>query len=387
MQIENSSEQSKIVFPPITITDKPIALWLLCGCAMIYLMIIIGGITRLTGSGLSIVEWNVVMGTLPPMDELQWNETFEKYKQFPQYKITNQEMTLSEFKSIFFWEYIHRLWGRLIGVVFIIPLIYFLFKKQISKPLFKKLIFIFLLGALQGFVGWFMVQSGLVDKPWVSPYRLTLHLFLALFLLYYVFWTVLEIMLPRDLPQIKSIGSNRLKDYSYFITAFILLQIFFGGLMSGMKAGLLYPTFPTMDGEIIPSPMTISGNWTWHNIIHYDESIFAPALIQFFHRTFAYIIALLIGLNWMWVRGNYPFAKLLRNSSKLFVVIIIIQIILGAYTIMGCKTGKVPIALATLHQIMAVLLLTVSIFNNYILYKGAITKEQKIQYSLKNEME
>ncbi len=166
--------------------------WLYLGCVMIFIMVMIGGITRLTGSGLSITEWNVVMGTIPPLNGKDWSEAFEKYKNFPQYKLVNREMTMGEFKEIFFWEYFHRLWGRLIGVAFLIPFIYFLVKKKFKPEMSKKLFFLFALGALQGIIGWFMVKSGLQDQPSVSHFRLATHLIMALILYSYLslfsFW-------------------------------------------------------------------------------------------------------------------------------------------------------------------------------------------------------
>lgn len=342
---------------------RPIGIWFLTGCLMIYLMIIIGGITRLTGSGLSIVEWKVIMGTIPPLNEIQWNESFEKYKQFPQYAEKNMGMTLHEFKKIFFWEYIHRLWGRLLGLVFIIPFIYFLVKRQIEKPMIKKLIFVFLFGGLQGFVGWFMVQSGLEDKPWVSPYRLTLHLFLALLLYSYLFWQALKILKPVIVLPSKE-ESKMVKKCSYYILGFIVLQLFLGGLMSGMKAAIYYPTFPTMNGEILPSPIMISANWKWDNILNYNQNIFAPTLVQFCHRMNGYLIAVMIFILWLWLKSD-NYTPSIKKASKGFLGLVILQILFGFATLWYSQSGKIPVLWGVIHQACAVAMLT---FNILIIY-------------------
>src|SRR5215510_7045011 len=194
----------------IIFSRKVIGKWLLLGVFMIFIQVMLGGITRLTGSGLSITQWDVIIGSLPPMNQEQWQNAFDQYKQFPQYKIMNNDMTLEGFKSIFWWEFIHRFWARLMGVVFVVPFVWFLIKKMIDWNLGKKLIIIFILGGLQGLLGWVMVQSGLVDKPWVSPIDLSAHLILALILYCYLFWVALDVLQPK--PETGSIVS--LKSFS-----------------------------------------------------------------------------------------------------------------------------------------------------------------------------
>ena len=334
-----------------TSQDKKIAYWLLTGCFLILCMIVIGGITRLTGSGLSIVEWKLIMGVLPPFSETEWQSTFEKYKQFPQYKMINFEMALDEFKSIFWWEYIHRMWGRLIGIVFIIPFLYFLYKKWINKLLLNKLLILFTLGAIQGIIGWWMVKSGLVNKPNVSAYRLTVHLLLAAITLCYAFWLALELLYP--LTPNKNPLNKLAKKLSYGITCLIFIQIIYGGFMAGLKAGLFYPTFPKIKGQWIPD-----GLWVMDPIwINLCENI---TTVQFIHRSLGILLALLIPYFW------FNSKKLvMHNSTKVALhvmfVVILIQVTLGILTLLY----GVPILLASLHQVFAILLLTSSIYINY----------------------
>lgn len=229
-------------------SDRAIVIWLLIGAFLVASMVIIGGITRLTQSGLSMVEWKLIMGSVPPMNESEWQNTFEKYQQFPEYKKLNVNYTLSDFKSIFWWEYSHRLLGRIIGIIFLIPFIFFLATKKLSTPLIKKLLFVLALGAFQGFLGWFMVKSGLVNNPHVSHYRLAAHLITALFLFAYLFNLALTIGWPSNTKIRIPYYSQLLK----VLLAFISVQILYGAFVAGLKAGLFYPTFPTMNGVWMP---------------------------------------------------------------------------------------------------------------------------------------
>ncbi|MGI8892455.1 MAG: COX15/CtaA family protein, partial [Bacteroidia bacterium] len=225
---------------------KIIVTWLLTGCFLIFVMVLVGGVTRLTGSGLSITEWNVLMGAVPPLNEHEWQITFAKYQQTPQYLKENYHFTLAEFKSIFWWEYIHRLLGRFIGIVFLIPFIFFLVKKWLPKPLILKLTLIFFLGGLQGFIGWYMVQSGLIDNPSVSHFRLALHLVTAFLTFGFTLWVALDIIYPGV-----RINASALKVPLIF-SALVLLQIIYGAFVAGLKAGFIYTTFPLMGDYLIP---------------------------------------------------------------------------------------------------------------------------------------
>lgn len=231
---------------------------------MIVAMVVIGGITRLTGSGLFIVEWNLISGTLLPLNEAEWIIVFEKYKQFPEYQKINFSMTLSGFKQIFWWEYLHRLLGRVIGLVFIFPFLFFLIKKHLSKQLLKRLTLILLLGMSQGVMDWVMVKSGLSDDPHVSHYRLAAYLCLALLLIAVILWTVADLIGKGKQQQVAA--PTKLFRFSRIMLTLIGLQIILGAFVAGLKAGLYYNTFPLMNGEIFPS--YLKEYITWANFLN-----------------------------------------------------------------------------------------------------------------------
>ena len=335
-----------------SLSDKKIAYWLLTGCFLILCMIVIGGITRLTGSGLSMVEWKLIMGVLPPFSETEWQSTFNNYKQFPQYKMINFEMTLEEFKSIFLWEYIHRMWGRLIGIVFIIPFVFFLYKKWINKLLLNKLLVLFTLGAIQGIIGWWMVKSGLVDRPNVSAYRLTIHLSLAVITLCYSLWLALGLLQPKN-HENQIINTNVIK-LSYIITALIFIQIIWGGFMAGLKAGLFYSTFPKIKGQWIPDGMWVMDP-PWKNLF---ENI---TTVQFIHRTTGILLVVLIIILWVMSMRKLPNYQL-KVGVNLLLFLVIVQVALGIFTLIN----SVPITLAVLHQIFAIILLMSSVHLNHL---------------------
>jgi cytochrome c oxidase assembly protein subunit 15 len=264
-------------------TKRQVAVWLLCGCFLIFAMVVLGGITRLTGSGLSITEWNVVMGALPPVNAHQWQDAFEKYQQIPQFQKLNYDFSLSDFKKIFFWEYLHRLVGRLIGVVFLIPFIFFVSKKKLNREWIKKSLFLFLLGGLQGFLGWFMVKSGLTERTSVSHYRLAIHLLAAFITFGFTFWFVLQLLFERR----EETGHAKTFSLLKYIFIIVILQIIYGALVSGLHAGKFANTFPTMDGEWIPagiSAMTPA----------YINPFENPVTVQFIHRCLAIAIVILV---------------------------------------------------------------------------------------------
>lgn len=334
-------------------SNRQIFWWLIIGCVLIFTIVIVGGITRLSGSGLSIVEWDVIMGTIPPLNENEWNSIFDNYKKYPQYQIINYEMTVSEFKTIFWWEYIHRVLGRLIGVVFIIPFLIFLTQGKINKNLLKKLLFIFALGALQGLAGWWMVKSGLVDKPSVSAYRLTFHLLLALILYSFIFYTALTVKNLQTQKTEMNFIQKLFKKTSYLIMILVFIQMMYGGFMAGLKAGLFYPSFPKMKEQWIPDGMLVIKP-LWKNLF---ENI---TTVQFIHRYLGLLLLVLIVVYCIFML-RMATQKLYKNLAYSLLAIIIIQVTLGILTLLS----SVQLLLGVLHQIVAVILLTIIIYFNH----------------------
>ena len=331
---------------------KPIAIWLLVCCALVFAMVVVGGVTRLTHSGLSIVEWQPIVGTMPPLGQSDWDELFEKYHQTPQYKKINVGMSLEEFKGIFWWEYFHRLLGRVIGLAFFVPFVYFIARKAIDKPLGLKLAGIFLLGGLQGGMGWYMVKSGLVDNPHVSQYRLTAHLGLAFAIYAAMFWVALGLLYPVG-TSLTSSGLGGLRHFSNALTTLIFIMILSGGFVAGIQAGFAYNTFPLMNGHIIPPELFILEPW-------YRNFFDNMATVQFDHRLIAWMLAILIPIFWFKSR-KLPLSGSARLACTLLMVMLGIQISLGISTLLLV----VPLPLAAAHQAGAVLLLTAALWVNY----------------------
>jgi cytochrome c oxidase assembly protein subunit 15 len=328
--------------------QKAIAIWLLLCCATVFAMVTVGGVTRLTGSGLSMVKWEPITGVLPPLNEEQWTEVFELYQQFPEYKVKNVGMSLDEFKSIFWWEYAHRLLGRLIGLLFFIPLIFFVVTGRVSRPLVPKLVLILVLGGLQGVLGWYMVMSGLAQDPHVSQYRLTAHLGLALAIYAYMFWVALDLLYPAT-----ASGGNRRPARTFF-AGFISLLVFVtalsGGLVAGTRAGFAYNTFPTMAGQWIPATLlALEPLW-----LNFFENL---TTIQFDHRILATLVLGLILAFWL-VTRNMVARPRLRIGIYLLLAAVCLQVGLGISTLVLV----VPVPLAVAHQGGALLLLTASLF-------------------------
>jgi len=323
--------------------NKAIRIWLIIGMTMVIAMVIIGGITRLTGSGLSMVNWKLIQGTLPPLNETQWQETFEKYKSFPQYKLVNKDMNLESFKKIFFWEYIHRVWGRLIGIVFIIPWLYFIIRKQLSAKAIKHTAILLLLGGLQGLIGWFMVKSGLVNIPSVSHYRLALHLITALFLLSYIFW--LYQVSGNDIKW--DIKNKHIFNFGFALFIILCVQIIYGAFMSGLKAGFAAPTFPLINESILPS-IAFKQEPLYMNL--FNNKI----MIHFIHRTLGFLI-LVMGCFLGFILIKEKTKQTLRLGIAI-IAIVCTQVLLGIITLLSFKNGM-PIMLASLHQFTAIILL------------------------------
>jgi cytochrome c oxidase assembly protein subunit 15 len=325
---------------------RAVRTWLLIVAALVVATLIVGGATRLTESGLSIVEWKPVTGAVPPLTETQWAAEFEKYKQIPQYREVNRGMSLSEFKTIFFWEWAHRLLGRTIGAAFLLPFLFFLWRGYIGQELRWPLFGLFALGAIQGAVGWWMVSSGLTERVSVSQYRLAFHMTLACVIYAAIIWIVAR-MRPVEAVFLPA----RLRVSAVVLVGLVLLQIYLGALVAGLDAGLVYNTWPHMDGALIPSADRL---WfetpLWRNF-------FENALtVQFNHRMLAYAI-LLFALWFSWDMSRSVRERTARAYATLFVLLIVIQAMVGIATLLFA----VPIGLALTHQALAILLLTVAV--------------------------
>ncbi len=332
--------------------NKIIAMWLLALCAMVFVMVVLGGVTRLTHSGLSMVNWKPVTGWLPPFGNAEWQAAFQSYQQFPEYKELNGSMTLSEFKGIFWLEFFHRLWGRLIGVVFLLPLLAFLLKGWVGRKLAPRLVVMFILGGLQGVLGWYMVKSGLVGRPDVSQYRLAAHLGAALVIYSYMLWVALGLMLPKP-GDMSATGTRCAGRVATVLAVWVFITIISGGFVAGLDAGFAYNTFPLMDGQLIPA-----GLFDMKPIsVNFFENI---TTVQFDHRILAETLFLGIVVFWLWVRGKGLTARA-RTSCNLLLAAVCVQVALGISTLLLV----VPVALAAAHQANAVVLLTTALWTAY----------------------
>lgn len=323
---------------------------------MVFFQVVIGGVTRLTDSGLSITEWAVIQGTLPPLNEAEWLEAFEKYKVAAkkQYESLHADMALPEFKVIFFWEYAHRLWARLMGFVFLFPFLWFLVKKQLPGWLLRRLGVVIFLASLAAVFGWIMVASGLNNdnRTWVSAYKLVAHLGIATTLFGYLFWTWLKAS-PN---ATKDAGVPQLKRLGWGIAAVLFVQIAFGGLMAGMRAALIHPHFPVfIDGGRIWAALAETPGTT--EIIDYEPYRFVKAVVQLLHRGTAWILSTLIILFFLKVKKS-AVSTSLENSSNLLVGMLAIQFLLGVFTLIN-SVGRVPLILGAVHQAGALVLLAV----------------------------
>ena len=333
--------------------QKPIAVWLLVCCALVFAMVVVGGVTRLTHSGLSIVEWQPIIGTIPPLSQNDWEVLFEKYHQTPQYKKVNLGMSLEEFKGIFWWEYFHRLLGRVIGLAFFIPFLYFLARKAIDGPLGLKLAGIFVLGGLQGAMGWYMVKSGLVDNPHVSQYRLTAHLGLAFIIYAAMLRVALGLLFPIGTSYYGNGRLRGLRSFAIAITTLIFIMILSGGFVAGIRAGLAYNTFPLMNGHLIPPELFMLEPW-------YRNFFDNMATVQFNHRMIAWTLAILIPVFWFKSR-NLPLPGSTRLACSLLLLMLTVQVSLGIATLLLV----VPLPLAAAHQAGALLLFTAALWVNH----------------------
>jgi len=312
-----------------------VAAWLLACAALVFAIVLVGGVTRLTRSGLSIVEWQPLIGALPPLSQADWEALFARYRETPEFRLVNFGMTLEGFKGIFWWEYIHRLLARGIGLVFFIPLAYFLAKRKLEKALAWKLAGIFVLGALQGAVGWLMVKSGLVDDPKVSPVRLSLHLGLALAVFCAELWIALQLLAPRK---------ASLEKLPLALPFVIFAMALSGGMVAGLRAGYAYNTFPLMNGHLVPPEVLMLEPW-WRNFLY------NMATVQLVHRAFFWLLVVLIPLAWWRSRDTVAGNALLAAFA--------LQATLGISTLLL----GVPVGLGAAHQRGAVLLLAAALWN------------------------
>ncbi|MBP6564181.1 MAG: COX15/CtaA family protein [Burkholderiales bacterium] len=324
-------------------SDRAIAAWLLACCALVFAMVVVGGVTRLTHSGLSIVEWQPIVGTLPPLDEAQWQATFEKYKLTPEYKLVNAGMSLDEFKGIFWWEYYHRLLGRLIGFAFLLPFLWFLVRRRIPEGYGLPLAGIFVLGGLQGAMGWYMVKSGLVEDPRVSQFRLTAHLGLAFVIFGAMQWVAMSLLFPgRVEAGRESVRSAR--SWAGWLAVLVFAMVLTGGLVAGIRAGFAYNTFPLMNGSVVPPEIMMIEPW-WRNFF------WNMATVQFDHRLGAWLLSFLVPVLWWKVlRADVPARA--RTGAHLMLAMLALQVALGITTLLLV----VPLPLAAAHQAGAVLL-------------------------------
>lgn len=340
--------------------SRPIAIWLLAGVFMIVVQIILGGITRLTDSGLSITEWKPLLGTLPPMNEAQWNEAFNGYKQIAQFKQIHSYFTLDDFKHIFFWEWLHRRWGTLIGVVFAVPFIIFLIQKRFTKDMVTPMVILFLLGGLQGLIGWLMVKSGLNDENlYVSHIRLAVHFISALGLLVYTFWFALG-LLVKEAQKVYAPSSQTLLGW---ITGILVVQLIYGAFMAGLKAALSAPTWPDINGTYLPANI---GAYGGKEVSFLSALVNNPIAVHFIHRNLAYLLVVLV-IVWTIKAAKEKGSALFNSAKWLPLLLVLAQVVLGIAAVLT-SVRKVPQKWgvfewnAQLHQITAMLLLLSLIF-------------------------
>jgi heme a synthase len=331
--------------------DRAVGLWLLAVAVLIVAMLAVGGLTRLTGSGLSITEWDPIVGAIPPLSHADWQAAFAKYQQIPQYRLENAGMTLEAFKGIFWWEWAHRFLGRAIGFVFLGPFLWFAATGAIGKKDWRRMLALFLLGGLQGFVGWWMVESGLEVRVSVSQYRLAIHLGVAVVLLGAILWVGLEYLRGRG-----DTRADKATKLAGWFTGLVFFQMLLGALVAGLHAGLVYNSWPLMDGRLVPEG-AFSDGW-----LSFFEN---PGLAQFNHRMVAYGVAAFAWFFWSWLR-TAQVSAMARWAADTVLVVTLVQVALGVFTLLW----QVPVALAALHQVVAALLFAAALWLTFELNKG-----------------
>lgn len=325
---------------------RPVAIWLYIGVFMLVIQIVLGGITRLTESGLSITEWNPITGVMPPMNETEWQSEFDKYKTTSQFQYIHADFTLNDFKKIFFWEWLHRNWARLMGLVFVFGFIYFLVRKKFSREMIMPLVMLFFLGAIQGAIGWIMVKSGLVpERMFVGHIQLAAHFMAAIILLVYTFWFALSL----SVPSAALVVNRRLKNMAVLLAILVFFQFIYGAFMAGLHAAVAAPTWPDINGHFFPPEMNRLSP-IWENWIHNKLAI------QFIHRGLAYVI-LILAFVW-WQRAmKQEGGKLFQVSRVLPVFLVTIQVVLGIFTVVMSPFGNNLVYLGVAHQTVGILFL------------------------------
>ncbi|HEX6333525.1 MAG TPA: COX15/CtaA family protein [Flavisolibacter sp.] len=351
---------------------RPVTTWLLIGVIMIIIQVILGGITRLTGSGLSITEWDVITGTLPPLNEAEWMTEFAKYQATEQFRQLNSGFTLDDFKFIYFWEWFHRLWGRLIGVVFAIPFIIFLVQRRFRREMITPLIILFLLGALQGAVGWIMVASGLTgDAVYVRPAKLGMHFILALILLFYAYWFYLKLRVPPH----QLMHAPRLRNFTWAVIIVLFIQLFWGALMAGHKAAVVSNTWPEMNGAFIPPGIFDRQEGMISMIEH-------PFVVHFIHRMLAYLLVLLV-ITWSIIAFRVPATPAFARSRWYPPTFVLVQTLLGIFTVVTsldirAYTWGIFEWMAQLHQVTGMLLVLSYVHVLYLCTGPPVTRHQPL---------
>jgi len=342
--------------------QRQIATWLLIGVGMIVIQVLIGGITRLTESGLSITEWKPITGALPPMNDGAWQAEFDKYKVTDQFKYVHQHFSLSEFKFIFFWEWLHRTWARLMGLVFLAGFIYFVAARKFSKGMIRPMIILFLLGGVQGFIGWIMVKSGLVpEKYFVGHVELTTHFIAALGLLCYTLWFALSLLIHER----QIVTSTKLKNFLLLILTVLFFQLIYGGFMAGLRAAATAPTWPDINGSIIPATM--------FELSPFSKNLVAnPLTIHFIHRGLAYLLVILIG-TWWYRSRSIPNNKLFSRLRFALLFLVLLQALLGILTLLNATDPDRFVLTGASHQFIAMVLLMVIVSLIFI-----VQRKQKI---------
>jgi len=326
-------------------SSRAIAAWLLACCALVFAMVVVGGVTRLTHSGLSITEWQPIVGTVPPLSVSDWSDAFSKYQATPEFREVNHDMTLPEFKRIFWWEYFHRLLGRVIGIAFLVPYLWFLLRNRVPRGYAWPLGGIFVLGGLQGLVGWLMVKSGLVADPRVSQFRLAAHLGLAFAIFGAMWWTALSLTHPRTAD-----GSQRpLRRYALAVSALVFVMALLGALVAGIRAGFAYNTFPLMNGHVVPPEIMMLAPW-WKNFF------WNMATVQFDHRIVGWLLAITVPLLWWQLRTPHVPPRA-RCGGAVLLMMVVVQLALGVATLVYV----VPLSLAALHQAGALIVFALAL--------------------------
>ncbi len=325
--------------------NRQVAIWLLIGVGMIVIQVLLGGITRLTESGLSITEWKPITGALPPMNDAAWQIEFEKYRTTDQFKYVHQDFSMSDFKFIFFWEWFHRQWARLMGVVFLVGFVYFLARRKFNRNMIAPMILLFLLGALQGTIGWIMVKSGLVpEKFYVGHIELTTHFIAAMLLLVFTLWVAMSLLPAFN----EKLYSNPVKKWLSVLIVLLFVQLIYGGFMAGLKAAATAPTWPSINGQMIPSGFSELSPWT-QNLVNNSLAV------HFIHRGLAYLLFLLVLMFYVKTRNisAIPTFKRLRAAVA---ILISIQVLLGIFALLYATSSSLFVWLGVMHQFTAMLL-------------------------------